>query len=298
MSTKTGRIIKGVGGLYTVNSNGKEYLCKARGAFRNKNITPAPGDIVDFTDTKNESSNCSIENIHNRKNEFRRPFIANIDVLLIAASVNNPPPNLYLIDKLIAIATLKEILPIVVVTKSDLDEDKAKEIYNIYSNAGIKCFIVSSVNKTGIQEFKEQLKNKLCVFAGISGVGKSSLINELDINIDMIVGSLSEKSGHGKHTTRHTEIFFASDNILIADTPGFSTIWTREYDNIIASEVKDGFIEFSRFKDDCKFKDCSHNGGENCGIIKALNAGKIEKSRYENYLLICEELKDAKKWQK
>ena len=290
----TGRILKGIGGFYYVECSGTIYECKARGLFRKNGIVPSAGDIAEF-DMGNEQTG-SIINILERKNHLIRPLVSNVDMLIIVASVKDPPPNLFLIDKLTVIAAYKNIKPIIVFNKIDLYDDNPYS--DIYRKSGFDVFEMSVKSDSGIDELKSAMLNKFSVFTGVSGVGKSSILNKLLIESKMEIGEISQKLGRGKHTTRHTEIFYSPEGYYIADTPGFSQIETEQYDVISKENLPGCFLEFAQFSTDCKFANCSHSSGKNCGIINALDNGLIEKSRYESYISLYNEVKNSKPWEK
>ena len=274
-----GQIIRIIADLYTVKIDDMLYGCRARGVFRNKGITPLVGDNV-IVDTDNNI----IVKVLPRKNELKRPVIANVDNALIVASVKEPDLDLILLDKLISIVTYNNIEPIIVFTKLDLlTEEKIMEITALreyYESIGYKVFYnnePASIIKT--------IKGKIVVLAGQSGAGKSSLINRLTDKYDIETKEISKALGRGKHTTRHTELYDI-DDALVADTPGFSSL---DLSTISIEELQYTFIEFKDYE--CKYRDCLHNKEDDCAIKKAVENKKILKSRYDNYLKILEEIK-------
>ncbi len=274
-----GQIIRIIADLYTVKIDDMLYGCRARGVFRNKGITPLVGDNV-IVDTDNNI----IVKVLPRKNELKRPVIANVDNALIVASVKEPDLDLILLDKLISIVTYNNIEPIIVFTKLDLlTEEKIMEITALreyYESIGYKVFYnnePASIIKT--------IKGKIVVLAGQSGAGKSSLINRLTDKYDIETKEISKALGRGKHTTRHTELYDI-DDALVADTPGFSSL---DLSTISKEELQYTFIEFKDYE--CKYRDCLHNKEDDCAIKKAVENKKILKSRYDNYLKILEEIK-------
>lgn len=274
-----GQIIRIISNLYTVKIDDMLFGCRARGVFRNKGITPLVGDNV-IVDTDNNI----IVKILPRKNELKRPAIANVDNALIIASVKEPDLDLILLDKLISIITYNNIEPIIVFTKLDLlTAEKKAEIALIkeyYESIGYKVLY----NYEPAQIIKA-IKGKIVVLAGQSGAGKSTLINKLTNKYDIETKEISKALGRGKHTTRHTELYDI-DDALVADTPGFSSL---DLSTISKEELQYTFIEF---KDcECKYRDCLHNKEDDCEIKKAVENKKILKSRYDNYLKILEEIK-------
>lgn len=288
-----GIIIKGIGGFYYVEAaDGIIYECKARGVFRKEKITPLAGDRVEISVDENNKN--SIDKIYERRNMFKRPPIANVDKLVIVSSVCDPRPNLLIIDRLTAVAVYKNVEPIIVFTKNDLQS--ADEYIEIYKNAGFKTFAVSNETGEGIGEVKEVIENGVCVFTGNSGVGKSSLINRMYPDFALETGEISKKLGRGRHTTRHVELL-KINNGYIADTPGFSSLDFETNDLIKKDELAFCFPDFSDYIDSCKFSTCAHVNDKGCRLIEAVNSGDVMRSRHESYVTMYNEVKDIKDWQ-
>lgn len=266
-----GKIIKNISNDYTVLSNDKVYVCKSRGKFRNLNLTPLVGDIVEF-----DEKNNYILDIFSRKNELLRPPVANIDQTVIVTSVKHPNLDLNLLDKLIAIIEFHNIKPIICFTKLDLLENK-DEINNIINY--YKKFYQVFIN-TDIDNIKKIFKNKITVFTGQSGAGKSTLMNNIDTSLNIKTNQISYALGRGKHTTRHVELIPLYGG-LVADTPGFSSL---NFYDMKESDIRDNFIEFENYKEHCKYRDCMHNKEDECAIKEAVKNNEILKSRYENYI--------------
>lgn len=288
-----GIIIKGIGGFYYVEAaDGIIYECKARGVFRKEKITPLAGDKVEISVDENNKN--SIDKIYERRNMFKRPPIANVDKLVIVSSVCDPRPNLLIIDRLSAVAVYKNVEPIIVFTKNDLQS--ADEYIKIYKNAGFKTFAVSNETGEGIGEIKAVIENGVCVFTGNSGVGKSSLINRMYPDFALETGEISKKLGRGRHTTRHVELL-KINNGYIADTPGFSSLDFETNDLIKKDELAFCFPDFSDYIDSCKFSTCAHVNDKGCRLIEAVNNGDVMRSRHESYVTMYNEVKDIKDWQ-
>lgn len=288
-----GIIIKGIGGFYYVEAaDGIIYECKARGVFRKEKITPLAGDKVEISVDENNKN--SIDKIYERRNMFKRPSIANVDKLVIVSSVCDPRPNLLIIDRLSAVAVYKNVEPIIVFTKNDLQS--ADEYIEIYKNAGFKTFAVSNETGEGIGEIKAVIENGVCVFTGNSGVGKSSLINRMYPDFALETGEISKKLGRGRHTTRHVELL-KINNGYIADTPGFSSLDFETNDLIKKDELAFCFPDFSDYIDSCKFSTCAHVNDKGCRLIEAVNNGDVMRSRHESYVTMYNEVKDIKDWQ-
>lgn len=291
MKEKKGIILKGIGGFYYVESENKIYECKARGLFRQKNLKPLPGDKVNF---KIKDNSYTITEILNRKNSLIRPSVANIDNLFIVSSICNPEANTLIIDKMIALANSCNINPILVISKSDLQN--GKWLKSIYDKAKIKSIMFSSVTGEGENEVKESLSGKINVFTGNSGVGKSSLLNFLFKNLSLDTGVISKKLGRGRHTTRTVELFKVNENSYVVDTPGFSTLDMSYYNTIDKYNLQYYFNEFNEYINSCRFNSCTHICEKGCAVINAVKEDKISKSRFENYVCMYNELKDIKKW--
>ena len=288
-----GIIKKGIGGFYYVEAaDGIIYECKARGVFRKEKITPLAGDKVEISVDENNKN--SIDKIYERRNMFKRPPIANVDKLVIVSSVCDPRPNLLIIDRLSAVAVYKNVEPIIVFTKNDLQS--ADEYIEIYKNAGFKTFAVSNETGEGIGEIKAVIENGVCVFTGNSGVGKSSLINRMYPDFALETGEISKKLGRGRHTTRHVELL-KINNGYIADTPGFSSLDFETNDLIKKDELAFCFPDFSDYIDSCKFSTCAHVNDKGCRLIEAVNNGDVMRSRHESYVTMYNEVKDIKDWQ-
>lgn len=287
-----GTIIKGIGGFYYIEADGKIYECKARGVFRKDRITPLVGDKVSIT--VGDNGRNSIDKIFDRRNSFNRPPIANVDNLVIVSSTCDPKPNTLIIDRLTAIAVKKNVKPVIVFTKNDLQS--ADEFINIYRSTGIDVFTVSNENGDGVDNVKALLKDSVSVFTGNSGVGKSSLLNCISPEFSLETGEISKKLGRGRHTTRHVELF-KTLNGYIADTPGFSSLDFDTNDIIMKEDLAECFPEFSDYIGTCKFTSCSHINDKGCKIVEAVNNGDIHPSRHESYIALFNEVKNIKEWQ-
>jgi len=272
-----GKIIKQISNDYTIKLEDKILICKPRGKFRKLGITPLVGDNV-IVDTDN---NYILE-VLDRKNELERPSISNIDQAVIVTSVKIPDFSSNLLDKLLTIIEFNNIKPIICFTKLDLLSSKElEEIRNIqsyYKKIGYDVYDNTDIN------LKDIFKDKITVFAGQSGAGKSSLLNRLDNTLNLEIGEVSIALGRGKHTTRHTELIEVLGG-LIADTPGFSAL---DFKDMSLSDIRDNFIEFNNYKEYCEYKDCMHVNENVCEIKNNVINGNILKSRYDNYLKFIE----------
>ncbi len=292
MKTLNGTIIKGIGGFYYVEAADEIYECKARGVFRKEKLSPLVGDKV--TISINENAENTIDEVMPRKNALTRPPVVNIDNLIIVVSTVEPKPSTLVIDKLIAVAEHKNIEPIIVITKSDLSS--AQEIFDIYTLAGLKTIIVSNETKDGVDEVKAVLNDKISALTGNSGVGKTSLLNNLDETLALKTAQISKKLGRGRHTTRQAELYRVCDGFVV-DTPGFSSFEIDKSDIILKDELAYCFRDFSDYIEKCKFyPSCTHTADKGCAVVEAVNNGKISKSRHNSYVQLYNEVKDIKEW--
>lgn len=288
-----GKIIKGIGGFYYVDTEFGVYECRARGIFRKDKITPLVGDRVKISIVDEESKKGVVEEIDKRDAELVRPPISNVDKAIIVFAITNPKPNLSLLDRFIVLAEKENLEIVIVFTKQDLDEDDTLvELKSIYELSGYKVIPVSTKTKLNIDKIKEELKDNVVVFAGPSGVGKSSLLNEIDSEFKLQTGEVSDKIKRGKHTTRHAELLKLECGGMVADTPGFSSL---NLDDIEDTELKNYFIEFDEF-DDCRFGyRCVHENEPSCSVKEAVENGKIHKKRYDSYIQLLNEIRQGKR---
>lgn len=291
----TGKIIKGIAGFYYVNDGeNRVYQCRAKGIFRNRKIKPLVGDNVEFSILDEEAGEGNIDEILPRKNALVRPAAANVDQALVLFALTQPSPNLNLLDRFLVMMAMEEITVVICFNKADLGDGAMEEEYKkIYEGAGYEVHFISARTDLGMDQVRELLRGRTTVLAGPSGVGKSSLTNRIQPEASMETGGISRKIERGKHTTRHSELFFVEKDTYMMDTPGFSSMYTPE---IEASELKEFFPEFAEFEDECRFLGCVHIGERVCGVKEAVKEGKISLSRYENYRLIYEELKQKRRY--
>ncbi len=286
-----GRIIKGVGGFYYIKPSGSDtvFECRARGRFRKEGITPLVGDVVNCN-IDSASGTGLISEILPRTNSLIRPPVANVTRIAIVFSVAFPKPNLFTVDKLITSAMYAGIRPIICVNKTDLQN--GGEYFDIYSAAGFDTLCVSAETGDNTDRLSELLRGELTVFAGNSGVGKSSLLNRILKNADLATGEVSGRVERGRHTTRHSELMPLDDGGgYIIDTPGFSSFSVADMDE---KELCRLFPEFEPYIDKCGFADCSHTVEKGCAVLEALNDGKISKSRHESYKAQYKEILENK----
>ena len=286
--------------MYKIKTEEKEYNAYARGKFKNEEITPLVGDIVEISIlsenqvSNNEKNNIKIdaviERVLPRKNSLKRPKVANVDQIVFILSAKHPKPDLLMLDKQLAYAEFIGIEPIIIINKMDLAD--CEEIKKLYTQVGYKTIIGSAKEIIGVDEIKENLRNKTSVFSGNSGVGKSSIINAIYGFNKTEEGEISKKNKKGKNTTTDIKLYEIEENTFIADTPGFSSF---EINEIESSELDKCFIEFKDKIKNCEFIGCTHIKEENCGIKEAVKNGEISEERYDRYCTIYEELKDKEK---
>lgn len=282
-----GKIISVIGGCYTVEAPDGVYRARARGVFRKSGLKPMAGDFV--TLSLEQSSEPLIISVNDRRNELVRPPLANLDCAVLVVSSCEPSPNAYVLDKLVSIFESKDIEPVFAFTK--IDKTLAEEFRKIYSQIGYKTFCTNNLSDSA-DEIRQYLSGKCSALIGNSGVGKSSLMNCIFPEEKYETAEISKKLGRGRHTTRDV-IFYKLDDGYIADTPGFSTVDVERYGSIPSSELAWCFKEFRAFLPDCRFRDCRHLKETDCAIIKAVAEKKIARSRYESYVRIFAEAKQA-----
>lgn len=293
---KKGKIIKGIAGFYYVHDGrGKVYECKAKGVFRNRRVKPLVGDDAAFEVLSEAEGLGNIAEILPRRNTLVRPAAANVDQALVIFAVKEPDPNLNLLDRFLVVMETEEIPCHVCFNKADLDRECGERLLEIYEKAGYSSHLFSTYTYTeeGLLELRLLLRGKTTVMAGPSGVGKSSLMNLLHPEAEMETGAVSEKIRRGRHTTRHTELFFLEEGTFLLDTPGFGSL---ELFGIPPEELRFYYPELARLEGKCRFQGCVHGKEPDCAVKKALEEGAVGRERYENYLLLHEELKSKKRY--
>lgn len=289
-----GRLMKGIGGFYYVETADGVFECKARGIFRKKKITPLVGDYVSIT--VNENAENTIDEISERKNSLVRPPLANLDQLFVVSSVIEPKFNVSVVDRIVAIAEYKNIEPVIVITKIDLDSSYEKYC-DIYTNAGFKVILCDNIKGAGAELIRSLLKDKTSAFTGNTGVGKSSLLNAIDAGLSLETGETSRKLGRGRHTTRHCELYRVAGG-YVADTPGFSSLDFEKGEKIMKEDLPYCFREFLPYLEKCKFQNnCSHINDKGCAVVQAVKNGKISADRHNSYTELYNEVKDIKEWE-
>lgn len=289
-----GRIDKALSGFYYVaTAEGETLTCRARGKFRKEGLSPLVGDRVIVRELGNGDG--YVEEILPRRNAFQRPAVANIDQMVIVASGAIPVTDPFLIDRMSAVAALKDCGVVLLLNKRDLDP--AEELYRIYTAAGFPTLRISAETGEGMAELEDLLSGKLSAFTGNSGVGKSSILNRLDPRFALKVGEVSQALGRGRHTTRHVELFRLPNGAEIMDTPGFSSFEAEELSWELKQRLPETFPEFRPYLSQCRFVGCSHTKEKGCAVLEAVRRGEIQKSRHQSYLRLYEELKPLKEWE-
>ena len=287
-----GRILRSISGFYDVQTSSAVVTCKARGILRKEGISPLTGDMVEITV---EHGKGMVEKVLPRKNSFIRPAVANIDALIVFAANVNPITEPFLIDRVAAIAGDQEVPVVLCINKCDLDP--AVDLSRIYTNAGFPVICASAETGEGVEQLRVLIHGKLTAFTGNSGVGKSSMLNRLCPELTLPIGEVSEKLGRGRHTTRHVELYRLDDDTYVADTPGFSSFDTDQMDVILKENLQYSFPDFGEYIGKCQFHDCSHRAEPGCAVTKAVEDGRIEKTRYESYLRLYEKASQVKLWE-
>lgn len=283
-----GIITKGVGGFYYVKTESDIIECRARGIFREQNITPLVGDKV-LIRINPEDNTGYIEEVYERKTYLVRPPVANVTQAIIVMSLKEPAINLWLLDRFLVMAEYNRLNIHICINKADLaKQDDINSIMGMYDNAGYNILKTSTKTMEGIEELNNILANQITVFAGPSGVGKSSLLNKINPGLKLKSGEVSKKTNRGKHTTRHLELFELGPNSFVLDTPGFSSLSLDFIEDPI--ELSFYFKEINKYKYDCKFNGCLHYKEPDCEVKRQVQEGNISSQRYDNYIQFLEEI--------
>lgn len=290
-----GKIIKGIGGFYYIHIPEKGiYECKAKGLFRKMGMKPLVGDNVEIEVLSEKEKTGNLVSILPRKNALIRPAVSNVDQAMVIFSIVKPEPNLHLINSFLVMMETMQVPCLLCFNKEDLaSEERIEKIKNSFKETGYPIYFVSAKEETGIDEIKKLLTGKTTTVAGPSGVGKSSLINNLQEQVSMETGAISNKIERGRHTTRHSELIALEQGGYVMDTPGFSSL---SVDFIQKEELQNYFPEFSSYEPECKFQGCAHIHEPECGVKKALAEGKISQERYDDYVMFYEQCKDKRRY--
>ena len=290
-----GKIIKGIAGFYYVYGEDEVlYECKAKGIFRKDNQKPLVGDNVEITILDQQEQTGNLIRILPRKNSLIRPAVANVDQAFVIFALENPKPNFMLLDRFLIMMEQAEVLAVICFNKKDLaSEEEIRTICETYRNCGYQVILSSALEKEGLDEIHRILKGKTTVVAGHSGVGKSSLTNLLQGEVQMETGEISRKLKRGRHTTRHSQVIPVGEDTFLMDTPGFSSLYLM---NMEEQDLKNYFPEFRKYEDACRFQGCRHIHEPGCRVKEALENGEISRLRYEDYLSLYEELKEKRRY--
>ena len=290
-----GKIIKGIAGFYYVHGeDGHVYECRAKGIFRKDNVKPLVGDNVEITVLDGNAKEGNLVDILPRKNSLIRPAVANVDQAFVIFAMENPKPNFMLLDRFLIMMEQAGVPAVICFNKKDLaDEAETGRLCETYRSCGYRVILASARCGEGVDEIRDVLYGKTTVVAGPSGVGKSSLTNLLQENVQMETGEISRKLKRGRHTTRHSQVIPVGDGTYLMDTPGFSSLYLTDMEE---QELKDYFPEFRKYEDQCRFLGCRHIHEPGCGVKEALSEGRISSLRYEDYVSLYEELKEKRRY--
>lgn len=289
----TGQIVKALSGFYYVDTGDDQPIpCRGRGKLRHQKLTPLVGDRVEIS--RLDDGTGTVDAVLSRKNQFRRPMVANIDQMVIIASGAVPVTDPFLIDRMAAMAEWKGCEVLICFNKCDLD--RAEGLSALYRGAGFPTIQVSAETGEGIPELAARIAGKLSAFTGNSGVGKSSILNALRPGFGLQVGEVSERLGRGRHTTRHVELFPVGGG-LVADTPGFSSFDMGQVETIPKDELAGAFREFVPYLNLCRFQGCAHVKEHGCAVREALAQGLISPSRHRSYARLYEQAKEIPDWE-
>ncbi|MFV0314496.1 MAG: ribosome small subunit-dependent GTPase A [Anaerotignum sp.] len=287
-----GVIVKGIGGFYYIDTERGVFETRARGIFRKEGIKPTVGDHVRISILDESNKKGSLDEILERRNELIRPRVSNVDQAVIVFAAKSPNMNLDLLDRFLLLAEEQELEIVIVINKIDKDKKKQyEEVAKMYQKAGYTVVCTSAEEKTALEELRKVLENKISVFAGPSGVGKSSLINATYPGLELNTGEISEKIQRGRHTTRHAELISISENSYIVDSPGFTSLFLN---HIPSEKLQYYFREFEPFVHKCYYNGCIHVNEPECAI-KAEIGSAIDPMRYDRYVTIFQNLKEEER---
>lgn len=290
-----GKIIKGIAGFYYIYAeDGETYECKAKGIFRKDNFKPLVGDDVEITVLDEKEKEGSVTAILPRKNSLIRPAVANVDQAFVIFAMEDPKPNFLLLDRFLIMMEQQGIPAVICFNKKDLAaEEELESLLHTYEGCGYRVVLSSTLRGDGLEEIREILRGKTTVVAGPSGVGKSSITNCMQGEIQMETGEISRKLKRGRHTTRHSQVIPVEKDTFLMDTPGFSSLYLTDMEE---EELKTYFPEFRKYEDQCRFQGCRHIHEPDCGVKDALSRKEISSLRYEDYLELYQELKEKRRY--
>ncbi len=291
--TASGRIIRGIGGFYYLDTGAEVLACRARGIFRKRGIKPLVGDYAEAQVTDAADLEASITEIRPRKNALIRPAVANADQAAVFFSLHDPEPDSLLLDRFLLWMERQGIPVTICFNKEDLGtEEELRRWEAIYRPAGYRILALSAAGGRGIDEMRSLLKGRTTILAGPSGAGKSTLTNALQSGIVMETGEISRKLKRGRHTTRRAELIRLDEDTWLCDTPGFTSLETPA---MVKEDLQACFPEFAAYPERCRFQGCAHMAEPDCAVKQAVEDGGISHERYRNYRSFYQELTDMER---
>lgn len=292
----SGQIVKAISGFYYVRAaEGNIIECRARGIFKfaKRKIKPLVGDMVSWESTGLEQG--VITSVQPRSTELLRPPIANVEQAVVVCALREPKFQSLPLDRFLVHAEKENLQIVICLTKKDLvdDPEEIDAIVDMYRKAGYPIVTTSIRTGEGVEKLSQLLQQKTTVFAGLSGVGKSSLLNHLLPESNQQVGEVSAKIGRGKHTTRQVELLALKNGGQIADTPGFSQLGMQ---GLTKEMLAVTFPEYEFYADQCRFRGCSHQNEPGCAVKEGVATGELHEVRYKHYLLFLEEIQQERRY--
>lgn len=286
-----GIVVKAFNSYYFVQTSDKVTMCTLRGRFKKERFSLLVGDEVNYIMTGEEKG--VIEYILPRRSMLRRPMVANVNQVILTFAAVNPDINSVLVDRFLVLAELSGLEIVICINKVDLtDMNEIVSLAELYQSIGYPVLTLSAKHNIGISELKEKLFSKISVFAGPSGAGKSTILNAIEPGLQLMTGEVSEKIGRGKHTTRFAELLPLAGGGFVVDTPGFSF---TEFNDVSEAELMYCFPELAKVSNECKFNTCLHFKEPQCAVKQAVLDGRIAQQRYDSYIEVLTEIKEAKK---